>query len=152
MLLIVHRYTILKRRHQDASPTGHVLGDPHARHAGQPATYRQLNGISQSLLRALTHLSLLVGLHSAPEAVAVIAHSSDQRGEQLAEFLWQHLRSDLLSLQAALGHNVEECLLTLQLLIRDLYLHTGSLCISYTISYSFCTSMSMNMKMSTVII
>ena len=114
-----------------------MLGDPRARHVGQPVTYRQLNGISQSLLRTLTHLSLLVGLHSAPEAVAAIVHSNCQRGEQLAEFLWQHLRADLLSLQAALGHNEEECLLTLHLLLRALYLQTGPLCISITSSYSF---------------
>ena len=111
-----------------------MLGDPRVRLVGQPATYRQLNGISQSLLRSLTHLSLLVGLHSAPEAVATIVHSSDQRGEQLAEFLWQHLRADLLSLQAALGNNLEECLLTLHLLIRDLYLNPGSLYISYILN------------------
>ena len=107
-----------------------MLGDPRDRLVGQLATYRQMNSISQSLLRALTHLSLLVDLHSAPEAISAIVHSSSLRGEQLAEFLWQHLRADLLSLHAALGHNVEECLLTLHLLIRELYLHTGSLYIT----------------------
>ena len=64
--------------------------------------------------------------------MAAIVHSSGLRGELLAEFLWQHLRADLLSLQAALGLNVEECLLTLHILIRELYLHSGSLCISLT--------------------
>ena len=79
------------------------------------------------------HLSLLVGLHTAQGAVAAIVHNRSQPEEQLAEFLWQHLRANLLSLQAALGYNMEDCLLTLHLLIRDLYLHPGSLYISYTV-------------------
>ena len=113
-------------RNQDASPTGHVLGDARVRQTPAEMTHRQLTGVTQAALRALTHLALLVGITNGPQVIAgLVQHRPQGDATQLGAFLWQHLRADLFALHRSLGRNFEESLLALHLLVRDLYLRLG---------------------------
>lgn len=134
LLLSIYIYcknTFIICRNRDASPKGHVLHSPQDRLSSPnpEMANRSLNSVTQAVLRTLTHLALLVGLTAESlKTISALVQDGPQNGVEnnLREFLWQHLRADLFVLQRALGRNLEECLITMHLLLRDLYLNPGA--------------------------
>lgn len=103
-----------------------MLENPIDPQSSQEMTNRSLNGVTQAILRALTHLALLVGLTTGRQVISKLMQKGQHGDEiQLGELLWQHLRADLRSLHRSLGRNIDECFLTVHLLLRDLYLQSG---------------------------
>ncbi|XP_078081772.1 E3 ubiquitin-protein ligase rnf213-alpha-like isoform X2 [Mustelus asterias] len=106
----------LSEHHTDQTQTGHVLG-PASRRKDVVAPDRQMSPVAFLLLRALTHVSLMLGTVRHHQIIGGMIHP---RVPNVAEFLWQHLELDLNQLGKSLGKNIDETATCIHLLIDDL--------------------------------
>ena len=102
----------------DETLQGHTLGAPAARQR-EAIPERNLGPTATSLLRLLTHMAMYLGANRHPEkTVRLILPAITV--EQVDDFLFDHMTCDLEVLASSLGRSVEDCVLLVHLVIRNI--------------------------------
>ncbi|XP_041073022.1 E3 ubiquitin-protein ligase rnf213-alpha-like isoform X2 [Carcharodon carcharias] len=100
----------------DQTQSGHILG-PASRRNKVVAPDRQMTPVAFLLLRALTHVSMMLG---AVHHHQIIGEMIKSRVPNVSEFLWQHLEADLNQLGKSLGKNIDDTATCIHLVIDGL--------------------------------
>ncbi|NWU70212.1 RN213 ligase, partial [Pterocles burchelli] len=110
---------------EDRTQTGHVLGDAQHRTA-MGVSDRGMSPVVFVLIRAVTHLTMLLGATKDPQSLQRIIKPLVHNP---VSFLQQHIREDLAQLKKILGKSVDETINILHLvlgsLLKDPQQHPG---------------------------
>ena len=105
----------------DATQTGHDLGDPNGRTA-VPAPERNLSPSAICVLRALMHSAFLWACCNNDQRIGdiiqLVKHDVPVPG--LPEFFWRHLDKDIELLGRAVGKGYEEAAMIVHLVLREI--------------------------------
>ncbi|NXC19520.1 RN213 ligase, partial [Corythaeola cristata] len=103
-------------RNEDRTQTGHILGDvQHRRTMG--VSDRAMSPAVFTLIRLLTHLTMLLGATKDPQSLQKIIKPPVRNS---VSFLQQHIREDLAQLTKILGKSVDETINILHLVLISL--------------------------------
>ncbi len=109
--------------------TGHDLGAPQQRPVN-PERERELSATAVSIIRALMHVSFLWAACHNKYQLEDIARVT--RGvvpnQDLAEFFWLHLEKDLECMQNSTGRGVDECVIILYLVLKQILTSDYPMC------------------------
>ncbi len=107
----------------DTTKTGHDLGDPTQR-PSQPERERDLSATAVCVVRALMHSSFLwAACHNQHQLVDIAGVTKGIVPPQnLAEFFWFHLVKDLECMQRSTGRGVDECVMIVHLVLKEIML------------------------------
>uniref|UniRef100_UPI00398F666A E3 ubiquitin-protein ligase rnf213-alpha-like isoform X2 n=1 Tax=Pristiophorus japonicus TaxID=55135 RepID=UPI00398F666A len=106
----------ISQDHRDETQPGHILGSVSRRNQ-VVAPDRQMTPVAFLLLRALTHVSLMLGTIHHQQ---IIGEMIKPRVQNVSEFLWQHLEKDLDQLGKSLGKNIDDTATCIHLVIDNL--------------------------------
>ncbi|XP_075296696.1 E3 ubiquitin-protein ligase RNF213 isoform X2 [Opisthocomus hoazin] len=113
------------RSNEDRTQTGHVLGDAQHRKT-MGVSDRAMSPVVFTLIRLLTHLTMLLGATSDPQSLQKIIKPPVDNS---VSFLQQHIQEDLAQLTKILGKSVDETInilhLVLSSLLKDPHQHPG---------------------------
>ncbi len=109
--------------------TGHDLGAPQQRPVN-PERERELSATAVSIIRALMHVSFLwAACHNQYqlEDIARVTQGVVPL-QDLAEFFWLHLEKDLECMQNSTGRGVDECVMILYLVLKQILTSDYPMC------------------------
>ncbi|XP_035389185.1 E3 ubiquitin-protein ligase rnf213-alpha-like isoform X2 [Electrophorus electricus] len=98
----------------DRTQRGHILGDPQRRDNPEALDTKSLSLTPFTLIRMLTHLTMLLGATEQPQSIAHIIRPPVQ---DPCGFLMQHLAKDLEQLSRAVGKGADETVTAAHLLL-----------------------------------
>ncbi|XP_053095106.1 E3 ubiquitin-protein ligase rnf213-alpha isoform X3 [Pangasianodon hypophthalmus] len=101
----------------DRTQTGHILGDPHRRDQPDMQDTKSMSPAPFTLLRMLTHMTMLLGASNQPQALTTIIKPPVA---QPGVFLMAHLLKDIEQLIRALGKGADDTVCTVHLTICSL--------------------------------
>ena len=102
----------------DKTVQGHTLGAPAARQK-EAIPERKLGPAATSLLRLLTHMAMSLGANRHPVEVVQLIEPP-VTVDQVQDFLFDHMTCDLEVLASSLGRSEEDCVLLVNLVIRNI--------------------------------
>ncbi|TRY85502.1 hypothetical protein DNTS_016006 [Danionella cerebrum] len=109
-------FTIMQQE-GDRTQTGHILGNPQRRDHPDMQDTKNMSPAPFALLRILTHMSMLIGVHCNPQSIMQIIRPPVL---DPASFLNAHLEKDVQQLSRALGKGEDDTVGTIHLAIHSL--------------------------------
>lgn len=101
----------------DRTQSGHILGDAQRRDLPDMQDTKNMSPAPFTLLRLLTHMSMLIGTQNNPQSIIQIIKPAVVHPDA---FLMQHLLKDMEQLSKALGKGVDDTVSTIHLAIHSL--------------------------------
>ena len=102
---------------------GHILGPP-ANRQREAIPERKLSPATTSLLRILTHMAMSLGANEHPDEVKQLIVPNIAI-DKLHKFLYNHITCDLEAMESSLCRSVEDCVLLVNLVIRNIGMDDG---------------------------
>ncbi|XP_033741837.1 E3 ubiquitin-protein ligase rnf213-alpha-like [Pecten maximus] len=112
----------------DKTKPGHILGRADQR-TDVVVGERAMNPVSCAILRLLTHISMLLGTNENPQVICSMIQPNIG-DHMLVEFLFNHIKLDIASLQRLTGRSVDDVLLLMHRVLFSLietYKNAGAL-------------------------
>ncbi|XP_035692571.1 E3 ubiquitin-protein ligase rnf213-alpha-like [Branchiostoma floridae] len=101
-------------RQDDATSTGHIIGDAQDRH--DPAPERQLSQFATVMTRLVLHAAMLNGANGNPQPFTNFVRPVPV---DINDFLWRHLNRDLDDLASVLGRSIDDATLLVHILLTN---------------------------------
>uniref|UniRef100_A0A8C7LM14 RZ-type domain-containing protein n=1 Tax=Oncorhynchus mykiss TaxID=8022 RepID=A0A8C7LM14_ONCMY len=101
----------------DSTETGHVLGDPRRRDHPDMQDTKSMSSVPFNLVRLLTHVAMLLGARSNPQAIAAIIKP---RVADPSSFLMGHLLKDMEHVIRFMGKGRDDTVNAIHLMISSL--------------------------------
>ncbi|XP_046861659.1 E3 ubiquitin-protein ligase RNF213-like [Xenia sp. Carnegie-2017] len=101
--------------HAHRSSTGHILGRVQNQ---PPSTQRNLNSLSCSVLRCLTHVAMLLG--TTPDQIQNISAIVIPPVDDVVKFIKDHIKNDLRCIAKLVGTNVDEAAVIIHLIFVEI--------------------------------
>nr|XP_023992641.1 E3 ubiquitin-protein ligase rnf213-alpha-like [Salvelinus alpinus] len=102
----------------DSTETGHVLGDPGRRDHPDMQDTKNMSSVPFNLVRLLTHIAMLLGARSNPQAIAAII--KPQVPDPPSLFLMGHLLKDMEHVTRFIGKGRDDTVNAIHLMISSL--------------------------------
>ena len=124
--IVIRKNYLLYRN--DTTKTGHDLGAPQQRTVNSERE-RTLSATAVSVVRVLMHASFLwAACHEQQLELIVEVVKGVRPPQDLAEFFWFHLVKDLECMQRSTGRGLDECVMIMHLVLKEILGTNPSIC------------------------
>ena len=111
----------------DTTKTGHDLGAPQQRTVNSERE-RTLSATAVNVVRVLMHASFLWAACHDQQLELIVEVVKGVRPQDLAEFFWFHLVKDLECMQRSTGRGMDECVMIMHLVLKEILGTNPSIC------------------------